>query len=325
MKMDNRFCGAALPTTLAFLLTTSTALAQDTRYSSGWSNPDAPSQEVTAPQQPASLNAMVKELRRLTRQAERDRAADPNFLADLKDLARRYSWPWQNLVVADNFRDGNLTFNPTWTVSAGSFSVRREGLVTTSTAIQKRTRSDEPKQGNSDDLARELLGGIFRDLKRDRQKQQVYSRPQRARIYLKTTIPNQFAIKLRLRSRTSQKGRFEFGVGQGKKAVGYYLRYSSDSSPSLSLIQKNARGRAIIDSVTQPFSLEDGRPHILEVTRGQAGNITVTIDGEIKMRVRDRSYRDPFDRFVMTNRGGSYAIRSVAIYGAPEHGKRSRH
>lgn len=324
MKKHEKFRGATLPMLVAFLLAVSAAQAQEPRYSSGWSNPDAQRQDLTAPQQPAALNALVKELRKLTRQAERDRAADPNFLADLKNLARRYSWPWQHLVVADNFRDGDFSRNPSWTVSSGSFSVRREGLITTAEGREQRS-SNQPRRGNSDDLAREILGGLLGDLQRDRRNERVHSRPERARIHLRQKIPNRFAIKLRMRSRTSQKGRFEFGVGQGKKAVGYYLRYNSESSPTLSLIQKSGRGRAVIDAVTEPLSLEDGRPHTFLVTRDRIGDITVAVDGETKLRVRDRSFRDPFDRFVMTNRGGSYAIRSVAIYGAPEYRKRPRH
>ena len=62
--------------------------------------------------------------------------------------------------------------------------------------------------------------------------------------------------------------------------------------------------------------LEDGNMHKITWQRSASGQMTVLFDGQQIMQVRDRSYRDPFNGFVMTNRGGDYAIRSVSIFGA---------
>jgi len=317
--MKNRhFRGAVAPIALAVLLASSAALAQDRHYSSDWGNPDRQVQVPATPGRAADLDAIIGELKSLTREAERRRAADPNFIADLKALARRYSWPWNRLVVQDDFRDGDLSNNPAWTISAGSFDVRNGGLVGTAERHDQ-NRSDQPRRQSGDDIAQQLLGGLLRDIARRKQpdsNEPVYNRPESARIYLKKPIPNRFAIQLTMLSLNSPGGRFEFGVGQGEAAAGYYLRYNAGASPALSLVKKTARGRAVIDAVTEPLSLEDGRPHTLLVTRDKTGDMTVTVDGKVRLRVRDQSFRSPFDRFVIINRGGAYTTRSVAIHGA---------
>lgn len=72
----------------------------------------------------------LKELKGLVGEAERMRAADPQFLRDLRRLARRYSWPWSKLVAADDFGDGDYVKNPRWTVVSGNFRVGYDGLLT---------------------------------------------------------------------------------------------------------------------------------------------------------------------------------------------------
>jgi hypothetical protein len=306
---------------LGLMLASSAVPAQQPRYSSDWSNPDAPPVTATIPERPAALDTMIRELRQMTREAERHRAADPNFLADLKDLARRYSWPWKRLIVLDDFRDGDLTHNPSWTIRSGNFAIRRAGLVSTVESLE-RTRSGKPQPRHSDDVARQILGGLLQDLARERNNEPVYNRPRRARIALLQPIPNRFAIYLKMRARTSRGDAFELGVGQGKKALGYYLRFDAGASPGLSLVRRSSRGRAVIDTISGPLNLEEGKLHTLLITRDRGGNMTVALNGETRIRVRDRSFRDPFDQLMITNRGGRYAVRSVAIYGTPKGEKR---
>jgi len=316
---NRRFRNAVAPIAVAILLASPAAQAQDRNYSSDWGNPDKKAQAPAAPGRSAELDAVIRELKSLTTAAERRRAADPNFLADLKDLARRFSWPWNKLVVLDDFRDGDLSNNPAWTISSGSFDVSGGGLVS-STAPRDRGRSNQPPQQSRDDIAQQLLGGLLRDFTRKKRrdsKEPVHTQPESARIYLKKPIPNRFAIQLVVRSPNSPGGRFEFGVGQGTEAAGYYLQYDAGASPALSLVKKTARGQAVIETVTEPFSLEDGRPHTLLLTRDEIGDMTVKIDGSVRLRVRDRSFRAAFDRFVIINRGGTYTTRSVSIHGAP--------
>jgi len=75
---------------LASAVSVSVVQAQTTTYPS-WTNPNAP-QSTTANKPNEEL---VDELNKLISQAERDRAASPQFLRDLRDLARRYDNPWR--------------------------------------------------------------------------------------------------------------------------------------------------------------------------------------------------------------------------------------
>jgi hypothetical protein len=293
--------------------------AQQPRYSDSWKDPSPQSHETQLPARSSSLDALLKELKQLTREAAKHRAADPQFLSYLKDLARRYSWPWKELIVSDQFHDGEYGQNPAWRVVSGSFDVRRQGLIT-STDAADRHNSNRSQRRNKDDFAKQILGDILQDLsggkRKNKQRDRRYQRPTKGTIYPKAHIPNQFAIMLKLRAKASQSGVFEVGIGQGKKASGYYFRYEGGQYPSRSLLKKHRRGQAVIEQVADQVHLEDGKLHDLLITRGRRGRLTVTIDGETKIRIRDRSFRDPFDKFVLTNYKGTYAIKSVAIYGA---------
>ena len=69
--------------------------------------------------QSGDMPVLLKNLRPLTDQAERDKAANPVFLADLRAMAGEYEnrarWPVR--LLYDNLRDGVFTNNP---VESGS-------------------------------------------------------------------------------------------------------------------------------------------------------------------------------------------------------------
>lgn len=310
---------------LPLLLLPHAGHAQQSRYSSEWRQPAQQPQSDAVPGRSADLDRLLKELGKLTSDAEKARAADPRFLNDLKDLVRRYSWPWNRLVFADDFRDGDLSRDPKWTIISGSFPVQQGGLVTRVTAAPAPTEPKSetaPKQQGSDDFARQLLGGVLREMTRGRESQgtetERRSEPaEKARIEVAAQIPNQFAVRVELQSRTTGQGRLEFGVGQGADALGYYLVYNAGSPASISLLRKGTRGAAVIESTADPVSLGDGGTHILLFTRDASGDMNVSLDGKSRFRVLDRAFRSGFDRFVILNGGGDFTIRSVAVHGAP--------
>src|SRR5690242_8021198 len=93
-----------LITAALVLLTVSipAALADDYQP---WQNPNNSAQ-------PGDMQQFVKQLRQLIYKAEKAKAADPNFLKDLKGLADSYDNPWPAQVFFDDFRDGDYLSNP---------------------------------------------------------------------------------------------------------------------------------------------------------------------------------------------------------------------
>ena len=107
----------------AFAIVTGPALAQDstTKYQQ-WQGYNS-----------ENMQDLINELDELIDQAETDRAADPQFLKDLRGVLAKYSAPAAPKYVAllfDDFRDGNYTQNPVWTVTSGAFKVDNKGSFT---------------------------------------------------------------------------------------------------------------------------------------------------------------------------------------------------
>jgi len=310
-------CGAALALPAA---------AQTPRYSSGWGDPAQPAGQGAARANTAD-ERLLEELKRLTDEAERVRAADPRFLSDLRDLARRYEWPWRRRIAFDEFRDGDYARDPVWTVEAGSFAVGYEGLVSRQDA--SRAQPAQPAQqgqaGDKQDLGRALMGALVQELARERPasgpSQPAATPPAtESRIRLNAATPNAFAVVVALRASAAAGGGIEFGLGRGAAGEGYRLAYNpggGGATPSLALVRAGPYGSAVIDVVNAPPALQDGAAHTLQLTRDAAGDLTIGLDGKELLRARDRTVREPFDRLLLINRGGEYAIRSVALYGTP--------
>ncbi|MEK9673165.1 MAG: hypothetical protein VW268_11790 [Rhodospirillaceae bacterium] len=118
------------PIAAGALLLSLPSWAQTSHYST-WSNPDqsgaAPPQTATpAPVQDPRLQDFTDKLNKLVDETERARAADPNFLRDLRDLARSAGSSTaggMKLVASNDFADGDFTQNPAWTVTQGEYFI----------------------------------------------------------------------------------------------------------------------------------------------------------------------------------------------------------
>lgn len=310
----------SLSVLIAFVLLHATATAQESRY-----QPYDAQQTQAADQ----TQALIGELNKLIDEADKARAADPRFLRDLRDLANRYDRPWKVTVLHDEFRDGDYTKDPAWTVKSGTYTIDwRDGLRSrVEPAAATTTQETQPAQNNEKrDTGKELLGVFLREMLKSKGEDtsQPQAEPEAAprttftQIYTAVPITNAFAINLELSS-YEKRGRFAFGPYQGnQQAAGYSLAYNPGKQPSLELQRISSRGTALIDSVPGELNLEDGNRHVIGWTRDNNGRMVVTVDGTKLLDVTDRGFRDPFDGLTMVNFEGDFAVRTVEVSGVAQ-------
>ncbi len=304
---------------LAFVWIASPADAEETRTGP---HPGAGNEQV---------QKLVDELRALTEEADRNRAADPRFLRDLRGLARRYDYPWRVRLISDDFGDGDYTANPAWAAAAGQFTVAWGGGL--ATEVRPRTvtapmPAEEPRRRrdlSGEDVAIALFGEILRDRSgSSRQSRQPAPPPEPqkvldpAEIFLPRPITNAFAIRAVVTGRPGDdlagQGGLEIGVYRGaERNAGYRLAYTPGKG--LALLGVNQWGSSVIDATRTDIALLDGKDHVIEWTRTDDGHMVVRLDGAEILARTDRGWRDPFDGFHLINRGGDYLLRSLTVDG----------
>ena len=271
------------------------------------------SSAAPAPAADSRTQELVDRLHEIIGQAERERSANPRLIRQLSDLVSRYDWPWRVTVIDDDFRDGNLTVDPPWVVTAGRFRVEQN--------VGLRTRfrpsalsSGSSSRRDSDDAATRLFGAILGEIAR----QQQSSLPTTASIHTVAPVTNAFVVTVEMTSIDTVFGRgVRFGPYQGAGgASGYRLAYNPGRRPSLELLRVFPGGSAVIDVSTLDAGLEDRRWHTLEWRRAAGGEMTVRLDGAVVLTTLDRGFRGRFDGFVLVNRGGDFGFRRITVLGA---------
>ncbi len=263
---------------------------------------------------------LVDELNKLIDQAKRSRAANPSFLRDLQELARRYDNPWRVALVSDHFADGDFTKNPTWTVTEGRFWIER-GFGLRSTSLSKAQPKPKPRE-RSGDMATQLFGALLNQALggKGRDTSPSSSSPPEpaagsATIHLARSLTNGFALELEISSWRAE-GILELGLYRGRdRAGGYRLRYRSGAQPRVTLLSVSARGRDQLATRALQKSLEDKKPHQLKWTRDTFGEMVVRIDGQEVLRATDWGLATKFDGFLLLNQGGDYTVSRIAIAG----------
>ncbi len=274
------------------------AMAQDTKY-----------QQWGADTGSGDVDTLVQDLEKLIDQAEKDRAADPQFLEDLRGVLAGYQNPWSERLLYDDFRDGNYTGNPKWTVSSGAFKVDTKGnnIGLRSTIVAPGTTQTT---GN---VATDILGSLLSS----QNTQQSTSSDPYAAIYTAVKVSNAFATRLEFVS-GERRGRIDFGPYQGPSGgVAYRVAYlPGQSKDSLRLIRITSKGAVAIGTYKGALNLEDQRRHVIEWTRDRNGAMSVLVDGQELISATDRTITKPFDGFMVINSGGTYYVRSVTLDGS---------
>ena len=260
---------------------------------------------------------LVDQLKELIRTAEQDRRSNPATTKQLRDLVRRYDWPWRVSLVYDDFRDGDYTYNPRWIVNNGEFWVMRGGGL--------RSNFDPPasakyraSERRSDSPALDLLGELLLGGREREGATTQISAKSEAEIFTRAVISNAFAAKLQLnlRNYADRNQRLEFGpfVGDDRNS-GYRLAYESGRTPSLSLLRFAPNRSSVIEMIDLGIALEDGNLHTIEWRRGTDGEMVVLLDNREVFRAVDRAYDEPFDGFAVVNKGGDFDIKQISVFG----------
>lgn len=301
--------------------------------------------EQTIQPQTGELTEMIGELRRLTDQAARTRAADPMFIGDLRRLANiyqerhDYATQWPVSVVSEDFRDGDFTRNPAWTPLEGTWEiVSRGNRMALHSAIMKppapvaaqtpATPASPPPPMTGQDVVVGVLGAILRQQSgQGGQSTQPApaqpapaqpALPSSAAIQLPLSISNAFALQIEMASGNAD-GRFEITLYRGQSAeAAYRLVYAPAADTGLVLGRLSQQGTKLLGSSTGRVSLEDEKTHIIDWRRDSAGKMTVALDGKPMIEAVDSEIRGSLNGLTLTNGGGSYWVTSLKVNGARE-------
>ena len=276
-----------------------------------WQNPDADDEQDGATLNAVTdrLQSFVERLRAIVDQAEKDKAADPLLLRDLRALADGFDRPWTRLSLDDSFADGNFTESPAWTVGRGSYFIEKGwGLR------NKLERTQSASASDGRDVAKQIFGQILNQALGGSETQQE-STYQPTSIYVDTPISNAFAAEIEVSSWVAE-GQLSFGPFQGTdRATGYRIDYTVGGAIELSA--DSARGSRTIHRADGPFNLEDKKIHVIALERATDGLTRITLDGDAIIEVTDQSFRDGFNGWGFATAGGDFIIKRITVHSAP--------
>ncbi len=275
-----------------------------------WSDPDA---DVTADD--GRLQELIDKLEKQIDNAERKRSAHPRFLNNLRALAERYRKRRREVLLSDDFSDGDFTANPAWVVTEGRYYMET-GYGLRSTVSAAPPAGEGGGGGEERDPAAAIFGLLLKKALKQKGGDQRREAPQSAAVHVPGRITNAFSINMEIYSMQGQ-GLFEFGpyLGAGRGS-GYRLVYRPSARPGLQLQRVSPGGAGVVGSHSAGLFLEDQKIHAIEWTRSRRGEMVVSVDGKELIRALDRGFLDPFDGFSMTNRGGDYILRKITVHGA---------
>lgn len=293
------------------------ALAQSSGYSSSWKNPDGKQAQAETSQ----VQGLVDELNTLIDAADTARAADPKFLRDLRDLARRFDWPWRKRVLFDDFSDGNVTAGPAWTVGGAPVTVDRfDGLRSRVSMEAPQATTQNQQSSDSGDVAVQILGALLKQRSGETEKPKpAPKRHEESILATSAGTANQFAMQANIIFANAVNGYIEMGVIQGTNGLGYRIGIRPAArDAAVEILRVSSRGSSVVDSAVVAAATwskqQATQPKSVLFTRDDVGNMNISIDGTVVLTANDRAFRDGFDGFIVRNGGGDYVVKSISGY-----------
>jgi hypothetical protein len=257
------------------------------------------------PNQPGDTSQLVHQLRQLIAKAEKAKAADPNFLRDLKKLANSYD-QGSTQILSDNFNSGQYPDSSRWTVIAGNWRIITQPAAGLATQV-----NTQQSGNNTQNLVNGLLGALISP-QGSNQSQQSNGY---AGLQAPVAIPNAFNVHYEF-SPSQDAVRFDVGMYRNNNNGAYFLSYLP-TQPRGFMLSSAVPGQGTRQIAYSPGIMNlNGRGFMsVDWKRDRDGRMTVAVNGQPLISVTDTSVQQPFDGFVMGNSGGFYIIRSVVITG----------
>lgn len=261
---------------------------------------------------------IIDHLKKIIQRNERTENPDRELSNQLKDLVRRYDWPWRVRLFVDDFSDGDYAKNPAWTVNRGNFHVVLGSGLRSIVEISPPFAASLSKN-KRESTALDVFSGFRKSVSGPapaalRFRDAAWT----AEISAAIAMDNTFAIRVRMASgdKNSKGSRVEFGPYRGSdRNWGYRLAYNPGQIPAFDIVRMSPGHWSLIQSLEVPMSLEDGRFHSLDWRRDRDGNILVLLDEQEILRAVDRNTAEFFDGFAIVNSGGDFTFERVEIFG----------
>lgn len=291
------------------------AADKNSRYKA-WQPPQESSQ--SQPANDERMQKMIDELNKLIDDADKARAADRQFIEDLRGVVNQYDWPWRSMVMDEDFTDGYMEKDSNWKILSGKFQLERGLGLYSDIKVQQPRKQQSSERSSREDAAALLLGAILDQALNEKQAESNATPDpgytDRAMIVSKKVVSNAFAIDINIDVRSTQ-GQFEIGVYQGtSEGPGYRLVFLPGSNASLELQRISSRGKSIIEAVDK-ISAAGDRVHQLQWTRTKQGEMKVMLNGTSVLQTTDRSYKDAFTGIILNNEEGEFSVKQLSVQG----------